>query len=82
MARLVRCVVPSHCTEKAAAAAVDTLHIDDDRTENTVVGTLHLHLTDYRTEGVADPLVHTLGKSGDAESILRNGRAVPVDQLA
>jgi hypothetical protein len=82
MARLVRRVVPSHCTEKAAAAAVDTLRIDDDRTENTVAGTLPLHLTDCRSEGVADSLAHILGKKGDTESILRNDRAVPVVQLA
>lgn len=79
MARLVRRVVPSHCTE--AAAAAETLPIDDGRTENTVAGTLPLHLADCLGEGVADPLAHILGKKGDTESILRDDRIEPVDRF-
>jgi hypothetical protein len=83
MARLVRHVVPSHCTEEAAAAAAaaETLPIDDGRTENTVAGILPLHLADCLGEGVAASLAHMLGKKGDTESILRNDRVEPVDRL-
>lgn len=79
MARLVRRVVASHCTEEAAAA--DTLRIDVDHTENTVAGTLPLCLADCRSEWVADSLAHILGKKGDTESILRNDRVAPVAHL-
>lgn len=81
-ARLVRLVhrrIASRCTGKIV---VDTLHVPDRCTESTAADIPALQLADSRTEGVADSLVHTLGKPGDAGSILRNDRAVPVDRLA
>lgn len=79
LVRLVHRRIASRCTEVIVA---DALRIADRHTGSTVAGTLPFRLADCRTEGAADSLAHILGKKGDTDNILRNDRAVPVDQLA